>query len=730
MKNVKPLFALSNVKKTYATEKNPALDIESLIIPKNSLVAVLGYSGSGKTTLLNLIGLLDRPDQIEKQSPEILFYDDDNHPQNLCQIKNINNFRRQHFGFIFQESYLLGNLTCRANIEIPLHANQLQIDSKQIDNVLKLVGMSKEKHARLPSDISGGEAQKIAFARSIIHGPDVILADEPTSSLDYDKGLQLIHFLKNICTKDKSVVWITHNIHQAVMMADYIIVLKDGKAYAPIANPKKYDDVLNLLRQDETVSLKNHHNVEIQPPEKSKNTFNMFQFLITFAVSDIFPKASENKKALFFGYGNTQKLNMISLILVICLSMLLLNISYAFKNFFILSVSDPLINKIIIQKKIRGSDYLSDQDLKTLSNLMWARPKNIVFSPIVVWPEKLKNQGLVKIRKATMGAFGIYRGTIDCYMSRETKESTLSGIIDISMAAVNVNDPVLNKLCMIDQFSNKKPVSDAFMDESNKIKQDKEGIVITRSALEKHLDYHTVPDTIDINYYNSDIINLPILGVAERLPYNVDIIVTQGWYLQQYWRIGQNDPKPGYYQVSIYVQDKIDDGLPVCQALEGMGYTGIGNTKNKLHWIKNMIDIIFVFFGLVIIVISVLAFSFLGVSYANAMKSKQKELGILMAKGFTKIKLYFMFFVEIFIVWGISIIITYPIHYLFLFAITKFVSGKFDNQQLSIDAIFHMPDYLWPFVLLASLSLAFLSVFLGIRGILKHNLASIMRSGD
>jgi len=170
--------------------------------------------------------------------------------------------------------------------------------------------------------------------------------------------------------------------------------------------------------------------------------------------------------------------------------------------------------------------------------------------------------------------------------------------------------------------------------------------------------------------------------------------------------------------------------LPVCHALEEMGYTGIGNIKNKLHWISNMTDIIFIFIGCVILGICFLVFSLLWISFANALKNKQKEMGILMAKGMKKIQLYFIFWFEIFIVWLISILFAYPTYCIVLNVIKKFIEYKFQAQQLNIQGIFEIPDILWPMVILISLCLAFVAVFWGIRGVLKQNLASILRYGD
>ena len=354
-----PLFKLSNIKKTYELEKKPALDIPELVIPKHKLVAIIGYSGSGKTTLLNLLGVLDKPD--EDCHPEIYFYENDGKKvqTNALPLAEMNKFRRRHFGFIFQEGYLMCNLTGRANIEIPMHVNGFEVNDDTIDELLQMADVSDHQDRRLPSDISGGEAQRIAFIRSIVHSPNVILADEPTSNLDHDTGMQLIGFLKQLCQSNhpKSVIWITHNIHQAVALADEIIVLKNGNVQGPYENPKQLDTIFQWLRQTESAESKNYQDVHISPPEAAQKPYvNLVKFLAKFALSDIFPKAGKHSKGIFpklFGVQNTQALGMLSLFLVICFTLLLLSISYAFKNYYVSTVSDPLINKITVSDKRR-----------------------------------------------------------------------------------------------------------------------------------------------------------------------------------------------------------------------------------------------------------------------------------------------------------------------------------------------------------------------------------------
>jgi len=732
-KTIEPLFELSKIKKTYAREKKSALDIKKLIIPKNNLVAVIGYSGSGKTTLLNILGLIDIPDP--NNESEIKFFKNNGISILTKNIKDMNKFRRRNFGFIFQQGYLMSNLTGRANIEIPMHVNGFEVSNKTIDELLIMAGITDDQDYRLPSDISGGEAQRIAFIRSIAHSPDVILADEPTSNLDHDAGLQLIGFLKNLCKseKPKSVIWITHNIHQAVSLADYIIVLKNGTAQGPYENPKKIDHILKWLRHDDNKQQNYNYQISITKPETAKKpVLNLFRFLAKFAISDIFPKTSNNSKGILpaiFGIRNSQTLSMLSLFLVICFTLLLLSISYAFKNYYIYSVSDPLINKITISDKRRGDQSFTKKDLNKLSNLVWAKNDKIISRRQIIWAEEARKQGMSIIRNATMGAYGIYRRKMDCYMNPNSKNRTFYGIIDLELIAFNIDDPILTKIPLIKDSGEKYDnIKIAFTDKNQKSISDMEGVIITKNAIKRELDFQNTPKLIKIKHIRAEDKKIPILGVVESLPYGVDILITEAWYLKQFWKTGSKDPMPAYDLINIYVKDKIKDGLPVCEAIELMGYRGIGDIKNTLIWISNMTEIIFKFSSLAMIGIWILAGSSLFVSCARTIRGKKKEIGLLMAKGITKPMLYFVFWFEIIFVWLISTAFALPAHYLFFKMIKSFVETRFSQLSLNIPLIFNMPDLLCPGVLLATLVLALITVFFGIRDVLKHNVATILRT--
>lgn len=179
-------------------------------------VVVLGASGSGKSTMLNLIGGMDRPTHGE------IFYRD--RPLHLADNRELTRYRRETVGFVFQFYNLMPNLTAIENI---LLATEIAADPLPAEQVLQDVDMLDRKD-HFPSQLSGGEQQRIAIARAVAKNPDILLCDEPTGALDFNTGLSVLRVLLNFNQKyGKTVAIITHNAGIADI-ANRVFTLKDG----------------------------------------------------------------------------------------------------------------------------------------------------------------------------------------------------------------------------------------------------------------------------------------------------------------------------------------------------------------------------------------------------------------------------------------------------------------------------------------------------------------------
>ncbi len=207
--------------KKYGTDEITvmALNDVSFEIKKGEFAAVTGESGSGKTTLLNVLGTLDTP-----TSGKVIFGGKD-----LTQMTDneLSAYRRRNIGFIFQNYNLIPVLTVEENILLPLNLDNTHPDSKHLEELLELTGLSQKRHS-FPHELSGGQQQRVSFARALIHKPQLILADEPTGNLDSKNSREIISILKNsIKNYNQTLVLITHDGSIAAQ-ADRIFSMKDG----------------------------------------------------------------------------------------------------------------------------------------------------------------------------------------------------------------------------------------------------------------------------------------------------------------------------------------------------------------------------------------------------------------------------------------------------------------------------------------------------------------------
>ena len=219
------VIELKNVNKIYKTkaEEIHILKNVNLSFSKGNFVSIQGKSGSGKTTLLNILGLLHVPTNGDMLiDDKIINYKDE-------KIKN--KIRNEKMGFVFQFHYLLNEFTALENVMMPALINK-KFNKKEVREkameLLELVGLS-ERVKHKPLELSGGEKQRVAIARSMINDPEIILADEPTGNLDTETSLVINNLFKKINEEKKqSVIIVTHSLELA-NLAEYKYKIEKGE---------------------------------------------------------------------------------------------------------------------------------------------------------------------------------------------------------------------------------------------------------------------------------------------------------------------------------------------------------------------------------------------------------------------------------------------------------------------------------------------------------------------
>lgn len=216
------ILKIENLKKMYGKGENlvNAVDDVSFSIERGEFIAVVGPSGSGKSTLLHLIGGVDRPNdgKIYIEGTDISNYNS----------KELALFRRRKVGIVYQFYNLIPNLTVKHNIELPLTLDGRRVNEKLFNNIVNKLGISKKLN-NFPSELSGGQNQRVAIARSLIYEPSLLLLDEPTGNLDRKNSNEIIEILKYFNhTSNQTIILVTHD-ESVALESDRIITIVDGK---------------------------------------------------------------------------------------------------------------------------------------------------------------------------------------------------------------------------------------------------------------------------------------------------------------------------------------------------------------------------------------------------------------------------------------------------------------------------------------------------------------------
>ncbi len=217
-----PALEVRNLSKSFRSGGDMvcAVNDVSLTVKPGEFVAVMGASGSGKSTLLHLVAGLTRPDEgtVNIAGTDVHYLSDG----------DLTLFRRKNIGLIFQAFNLIPSLTCEENIALPMLLGGAGPDPEKVNGLVSKLGLERVR-GRRPDSMSGGEQQRIAIGRALVSNPSLVLADEPTGSLDSANGRKLCDLFRKLCHEQgTTVLMVTHNPVVA-FAASRFVILKDGK---------------------------------------------------------------------------------------------------------------------------------------------------------------------------------------------------------------------------------------------------------------------------------------------------------------------------------------------------------------------------------------------------------------------------------------------------------------------------------------------------------------------
>ncbi|MCP4756897.1 MAG: ATP-binding cassette domain-containing protein [Proteobacteria bacterium] len=591
------------------------LDIAELDFPAGKFIAIMGLSGSGKSTLMNMLGRLDHPD--EETENTLSFVDRRalkvSYQKKASELGSDHLFRKEYFGFVFQRCYEFKQFSSKENVILPLAVRGLTTSKRDEvgKNLMKQLGIGDLEDVKA-GGLSGGQISRVSILRGIAHDPEIVFADEPTSSLDPETGHEVMKLLldwqrageKPEIDDPRTLIMVTHSRTLALDYADQIIVLKDGKVEANVSKEgdwteEQRQEVLDNLKIEKKEETEFKH-VDLYEESAWNKWFNLNKFIVYFAQHDLFPSLSLKGLAPTF-------LGVFSLWFLLLIGFFFTDLTHLGIITNRLILKDPFLLKI--DASVRGAESGFSASMKEfIEGLQPADLRKYLNKKIETAGQELatiknKNSDFYKGQKKELEQFKEMKKLLEKAEANENMVTIfpyfyasahfrMANGLDAPAPSQgrtleNWADPMIRKLTFLTekpQFLKPNPDNDSLFQEG----------VLVRKDLIDEFDFDTEKiKTIPYKYdEQKDVVNIPVLGVVKGLPEDVTFLTLRDFQWKLINRCYQD--KKSYISVRIgpllsgdipkKIQDYADDGDYYIKIVKIAMDTG---EESWIHWAFN-----------------------------------------------------------------------------------------------------------------------------------------------
>ena len=503
----------------------------------------------------------------------------------------------------------------------------MQCDEGNIENALIFLNLPKDKKDEYPDNLSGGEAQRASILRGIVKNSKILIADEPTSSLDAVNSNHTLNFLRNKVTiggKNEVIIWVSHDIHLISRYANSILILSDGELVHSeaiknpgIGNESKISSFLS------TNSVLKEKDFLFSFSKKKLDIWDKIKYIYGYAYKGLFKK---NINPTF-----DFKIGAISIIMTLLFLLFIAKINHSMNTLLSFKLNNPSINNFSVIAN-GGSSELSKKDVLFIKE---------------------------KFKKDIKSASPVYIVPIDIKENKSSLEDITDSdyIAGFRFVTFEKNDPVLDSILRKDTFlKNKKKALEV-------INKDNTNSLIIQKRILEELGYKNNKNNLNIRL-DTLIKDVSVYPIDSILPNNVDGLLRSELYFKAYF--GENiTQKPSMSHIVIYPKD-IKKSIDISYEITKQGEYSISNfyeLKTKIETILDINNIINMFSKTISIVLIFLSVSFVYLTLYRSIERKRKEIGVFLANGISRLYFSLFYGTQAFMYFFVTTLLSLVIYY-------------------------------------------------------------------